>query len=97
MAKSDSKDYMIDDEGYTIRPDTTKIKSDRYKDDNFYSSSDSDDSEEEKEKKIFVKINPLNTKNTQNSSSIDQLIASATSLTLVPHIQQVNLRITILI
>ncbi|UXI18148.1 STE20-related kinase adapter protein alpha [Sarcoptes scabiei] len=88
MAKSDSKDYMIDDEGYTIRPDTTKIKSDRYKDDNFYSSSDSDDSEEEKEKKIFVKINPLNTKNTQNSSSIDQLIASATSLTLVPHIQQ---------
>lgn len=76
---NNNNDYMIDAEGYTVRP--VKAQKD---DERFYSSSDSEsESEDEKEKKIFVKINPLKN-GTQISASVDQLIASAGALTLAP-------------
>lgn len=75
------EEFMVDSEGYTIRP-TEPVN----KEENFYSSSDTD-SEEEKEMKIFVKINPL-TKVSENNS-VDQLIASANALTLAPSGQSV--------
>ena len=79
-----NNDFIIDSEGYTVRPTTVKKETD-----NFYSSTDSDsNSEDEKEKKIFVKINPLQN-GTQISASVDQLIASAGALTLAPSSQSV--------
>lgn len=78
-------DFMIDAEGFTVRPTQAQKEEDR-----FYSSSDSDiESEDEKEKKIYVKINPLKN-GAQISASVDQLIASAGALTLAPSSQSVR-------
>lgn len=76
---NNNNDYMIDAEGYTVRPVQAQKDDER-----FYSSSDTEsESEDEKEKKIFVKINPLKN-GAQISASVDQLIASAGALTLAP-------------
>lgn len=80
-----NSDYIVDSEGFTVRPSQAAKD-----EDNFYSSSDSDsDSEGEKEKKIYVKINPLKN-GAQISASVDQLIASAGALALAPSSQSVG-------
>ena len=84
LANGKNSEYIIDAEGFTVRPVPAQKEGN-----NFYSSSDSDsDSEDEKEKKIYVKINPLKNGN-QISASVDQLIASAGALTLAPSSQSV--------
>ncbi|CAG2113304.1 unnamed protein product, partial [Medioppia subpectinata] len=70
---------VVDDEGYIIRPN---FGNENNSDNHFYSSSDSD-SEEEKEQKIRIKINPL-TNGAPISASVDELIASAGTLSLSP-------------
>lgn len=74
---------LVDEEGYIIRPQTGLHPGHKNNSDNhFYSSSDSD-SDEEKERKIRIKINPL-TNGAPISASVDELIASAGTLSLSP-------------
>jgi hypothetical protein len=83
IGASNTESPAVDDEGYIIRPNFANQTN---ADNNFYSSSDSD-SEDEKERKIRIKINPL-TNGAPISASVDELIASAGTLSLSPINQQ---------
>ncbi|XP_054161459.1 SH3-containing GRB2-like protein 3-interacting protein 1 isoform X2 [Oppia nitens] len=80
---------MVDEEGYIIRPNLTS--NDNNSDNHFYSSSDSEE-EEERQQKISIKIKPL-TNGAPISASIDDLIASAGTLSLWPITRQTSRRV----
>ena len=81
MNGADSDQPILDEEGYIIRPSPTKKP---VSDNHFYSSSDPDsEEEEEKDHKIRIKINPI-TNGVPISASVEELIASAGTLSLSP-------------